>query len=71
MVSHSDYGSPGILVYFPDTLQLVLRVLEKRETSAVEARARDSRARGLKLGETNMATVGDTCDTCVVKLNPK
>ena len=51
MVSHSDYGSPGILVYFPDTLQLVLRVLEKRETSAVEARARDSRARGLKLGE--------------------
>ena len=83
-VSHSDYCSSiwytihSFLVlywtdqvYFPDALQLVLQVLEKRETSAVEARARDSRARGLKLRETNMATVGGTCDTCVVKLDPK
>ena len=38
-VSHPDY----------DALQRVLRVLEERETSAVEARARDSRARGLGL----------------------
>ena len=49
----------------------VLRVLEKRETSYVEARARDSRARGLVLRETNMATVEETCDSCVVKLDPK
>ena len=36
-----------ILVYLPDTLDRILRVLVKRETSAVEACARDSRAGGL------------------------
>ena len=40
-------GYLAILVYFPDALDRFLRVLVKRETSAVEARARDSRARGL------------------------
>ena len=34
----------AILVYLPDTLVHVLRVLVKRETSAVEARMRDSHA---------------------------
>ena len=36
-----------ILVYLPNTLDRVLRVLVKRQTSAVEARAPDSRAGGL------------------------
>ena len=31
-------------VYFPDSTERVLRVLEKRETSTGKARARDSRA---------------------------
>ena len=35
-------GYLAILVYFPDALDRVLRVLVKRETSAVEARAPDS-----------------------------
>ena len=37
-------GYLAILDYLPDTLDRVLRVLVKRETSAVEARARDSHA---------------------------
>ena len=62
---------PGLTWYRFLRVKRVLRVLEKRETSSVEARARDSRARGLVLRETNMATVGETCDSCVVKLDPK
>ena len=31
-------------VYFPDSIERVLRVLERRETSTAKARARDSRA---------------------------
>ena len=52
-------GYLAILVYLPDTLDHVLRVLVKRETSAVEARTRDSHA-----GKTNMAanqTVQHVC----------
>ena len=31
-------------VYFPDSIERVLRVLEKRETSTTKARAREARA---------------------------
>ena len=31
-------------IYFPDFIERVLRVLDKRETSAAKARARDARA---------------------------
>ena len=34
----------GMNVYFPDSIERVLRELERRETSIVKARARDSRA---------------------------
>ena len=34
----------GMNVYFLDSIERVLRVLERRETSAAKARARDSRA---------------------------
>ena len=54
----------AILVYFPDALERVLRVLVKRETSAVEARSRDSRAGGLG-PKTNQ--YGDKSD-CVTRL---
>ena len=40
-------GYLAILVYFSDAFDRVLRVLLKRETSAVEARARNSSAGGL------------------------
>ena len=51
----------------------VLRVLEKRETSAVEAPARDSRARGLGPKEKPIwrQIKLKTCDTSVVKLDPE
>ena len=59
-------GYLAILVYFSDALDCVLRVLVKRETSAVEARAPDSRAGGL--GSKRKIRL---CDTSVVKLDPK
>ena len=34
----------GMNVYFPNSTEPVLRVLERRETSTATARARDSRA---------------------------
>ena len=34
----------GINVYFPDSIERVWQVLERRETSTATARARDSRA---------------------------
>ena len=47
------------IVYFPASIELVLRehVLEKRETSTAKARARRTRqSRDWVLNETNMAT---------------
>ena len=57
-------GYLAILVYFPNALNRDLRVLVKRETSAVEARARDSRAGGLGAKRNQY---GDKSD-CVTRL---
>ena len=47
----------GMNVYFPDSIERVLRVLERRETSTAKARARDSRAiERLGFHRNNMAT---------------
>ena len=64
------YPVDGLLVC---ALERVLRVLEKCETSAVEAPARDSRARGLGPKEKPIwrQIKLKTCDTSVVKLDPE
>ena len=62
----------GMNVYFPDSIERVWQVLERRETSTATARARDSRANW----ETGFSQkqYGDgltTQKTCVVKLDLK